>query len=319
MTTQSGNAGFFRRLIAGVIDFTILLTTSIVIGLAVNSYFDWRIAEEVRQLEKLSMQDINKRYVEVYQLPEEQFHNRSQPNILKDKYFGLESDRKSDRITIKPEQFIPDTSIIIWRSIPRTEYKLAFPKYTNQQTIEQETETFSEQYGQLLHAGNPIDRFRNAFPEFGHVENRKLADTLWRSFFSMDASFLSSDGPIDLLELNFYESTQFDFLFGTYTGKIDKEGYGFYLAILICTYIIAYLALCVSSKFSSTFGKMALGIKVLNSDGSKLTLGKSIAYTICFLLFSIATFFTAFLPVLFNKNRQALHDRVCKVTLVCNP
>lgn len=315
MTTQSGNAGFFRRLIAGVIDFTILLTTSIVIGLAVNSYFDWRIAEEVKQLEKLSVEDINKRYVEVYHLPEEQFHNRSQPDILKDKYFGLES----HRITNELEPFFPDVSETIWVSISHTKYQLAFPKNTDHQTIERETARFFKQYGQLLHAGNPIDRFRIAFPEFGHVDNLKLSNTLWLSFFNSGVlSFDDIFNPIDLLKTT-YGSREFQDAFGTEAGEIDRKSYGFYLTALICAYIIAYLTLGVSSKFSSTFGKMALGIKVLNSDGSKLTLGKSIAYTICFLLFSIATFFTAFLPVLFNKNRQALHDRVCKVTLVCNP
>ncbi len=165
-----------------------------------------------------------------------------------------------------------------------------------------EQEKFLQQYGAFIYAGNPIDRFRKAFPEFWHVPDYKLAESIWHSFFT-----------------NYEEIHRFNSVFGTYNGAIKAKDYGFYVTMLIIMYIVSYFALSISSNFSTTLGKMALGIKVLNNDGSKLQLGKGIGYTVCFLLFSIGTFFTTFLPVLFNKNRQALHDHVCKVMLVCNP
>jgi uncharacterized RDD family membrane protein YckC len=88
--------------------------------------------------------------------------------------------------------------------------------------------------------------------------------------------------------------------------------------VILFIFVMLYFSLLQSFK-SASLGKMAFGITVLNENGTRISFGKSIYYTLCGLLFAIGTFFTAFLPVLFNKNKQALHDRVCKVVLVCNP
>lgn len=180
MTMSQNYAGFFRRFVAGVIDFTILLTTSIAIGWAANSYFDGRIAGQVARLEKLSGQDINKRYAETYNLPEEQFQKRKHPIILIKYFYGLEDNRINNRLTGSTNEFdFFDDAKVTERTIPGTEYKLAFPKDTDQQTMEGEQEKFLQQYGKLINAGNPIDRFRKAFPEFNHVRDSQLAETLY--------------------------------------------------------------------------------------------------------------------------------------------
>ena len=369
MTLESQNyVGFFRRLIAGVIDFTILLTTSVVIGIIANACIDRIIAHEEDQLTKLTRQAINQRYAEVFDIPEMPDDTTI---ILADDFLGLESERlitsngktlreKADALAVQFPKFdiagarkagYKNSEIITYleglsspdaaekmgpwnkyaqdkngrkvqdsdfynntfldrlfsketirHPIPNSDITLMFPKDSDSQTIEVETQKFLEQYRKLVDAGNPIDRFRIAFPEFKHIPNYKLGDTIWHTFFP-----------------GYKESYEFNKQFKTYDGSIKAADYSAYITIVIVLYIIAYFTVSLNSKFSATFGKMALGIKALNSDNSKLTLGRSFAYTVCFLLFSIGTFFTTFLPVLFNKNRQALHDRVCKVMLVYNP
>lgn len=301
-TVQVNYPSFLRRLIAGVIDFTILLTTSIVIGIAANAVFDVIIAREVAQLETLTTADVNKRYAEFYRLPKEQIQKLSYAFILNSLNYGLESDRINDKFSGSDNEFdIFDNNKAVQITLPSSDFKLAFPKYLAPQIMSQEKDKFLQQYGKLVYAGNPIDRFRKAFPEFKHVSDSQLAETIRHSFFT-----------------GYKESYEFNQVFGTYSGKIYAQDYSPYITILIFAYIIAYFSLSVSSKFSATFGKIALGIRVLQPNGSKLTLTKGIGYTTCFLLFSVGTFFTTFLPVVFNRNRQALHDRVCKVMLVCS-
>lgn len=301
-TVQVNYPSFLRRLIAGVIDFTILLTTSMAIGWVANSYFDGLIEKQTSQLEALSGAEINIRYAKVYDLPREQIQKLDYPIILSTLFYGLEGDRINGKLTGGSNEFdIFDNSKAVQDSVPNSEFKLAFPKDTDVHTIKNEREKFSQQYGKFIKTGNAIDRFRKAFPEFNHIRDSVLAEKIWHSFFP-----------------GYKESYEFDKQFGTYYGKVNTADYSLYVTILIIAYIIGYFSLSISSKFSATLGKIAVGIKILGSDGSKLQLGKSVSYTVCFILFSIGTFFTTFLPVLFNRNRQALHDRVCKVMLVCS-
>lgn len=358
---QKSFVGFFRRLIAGVIDFTILLTTSIVIGICVNAYYDNLVTHEQEQLLKLTKQEVNQRYAKIFDIPE---MPDNYTYILADDFLGLESEReisangkdlreKADKLAKQYPKFDiekarqagyknseiikyledlknPDAAdkmgpwdkykniedsdsynnIFLDRifsketlryEIPNTSITLMFPKDTDSQTVKKETQKFLKQYRKFADVRTPIDRFRIAFPEFKHIPNYKLEDDVWHTFFP-----------------GYKESYEFSKAFKTYDGDIDTDNFSTLLFLIIAFYIFGYLMLSISA-FSATFGKMALGIKVLNPDDSKLSLGKSAVYTVCFMLFSIGTFFTTFLPVLFNKNRQALHDRVCKVILVYNP
>jgi uncharacterized RDD family membrane protein YckC len=73
---------------------------------------------------------------------------------------------------------------------------------------------------------------------------------------------------------------------------------------------IAYSAYFLSSKRQATIGKILLGIYVVKSDGSKLTLSRSIARAGATLLTS-ATLGLGFIIVIFTKEKIALHDFIC--------
>ncbi len=73
---------------------------------------------------------------------------------------------------------------------------------------------------------------------------------------------------------------------------------------------IAYLGYFLSSKKQATFGKRLMGIYVGNRDGSRLTPLKSLGRALSSLLTS-ATLGIGFLPVIFTKEKTALHDLIC--------
>ncbi len=86
---------------------------------------------------------------------------------------------------------------------------------------------------------------------------------------------------------------------------------GQFLDFLSYVLTIAYVGYFLTSKKQATIGKRLLGIYVGNCDGSKLTITKSFFRAIASLLTS-ATLGMGFLPVIFTKEKTALHDLICK-------
>lgn len=80
--------------------------------------------------------------------------------------------------------------------------------------------------------------------------------------------------------------------------------------------IIAYEVLMISSAKQGTIGKIAMKIKVVKEDGSKLSTTDAIIRTIVKSLIS-GICLIGFLITLFNKKEQSLHDLAGK-TLVVN-
>lgn len=78
------------------------------------------------------------------------------------------------------------------------------------------------------------------------------------------------------------------------------------------TYVIsiAYVTYFLSNKKQATFGKRIMGIYVGNCDGSKLSPAKAIARTFIGLL-TATTLGIGYLPIIFTKEKTALHDLVC--------
>ncbi len=67
--------------------------------------------------------------------------------------------------------------------------------------------------------------------------------------------------------------------------------------------------------YGQTFGKMALGIRVLNDDGSPISFGTSflrwLGYFLCDLTLDIG-----YLWVAFDARKQGLHDKLCRTIVV---
>ncbi|HEY0742805.1 MAG TPA: RDD family protein [Chryseosolibacter sp.] len=77
---------------------------------------------------------------------------------------------------------------------------------------------------------------------------------------------------------------------------------------------LLYFALMESSKSQATLGKMALGIKVTDMDGNRLSFGKAFLRSIGKLV-SSAIMYIGYLLAAFTEKKQALHDLIAS-TLV---
>lgn len=76
-----------------------------------------------------------------------------------------------------------------------------------------------------------------------------------------------------------------------------------------------YYSLMESCSHQATVGKMALGIKVTDLDGRRLSPSKALLRWICAAL-SYVTFYIGFLMAAFTERKQALHDIVAGTRVV---
>ena len=83
----------------------------------------------------------------------------------------------------------------------------------------------------------------------------------------------------------------------TSTGTLD------FLALLI------YLIVMEGSRYQASFGKMALGLKVVDTEGNRLTFLRAAGRNVSKLL-SFLTFFIGFMMAGWTNRKQALHDKV---------
>jgi uncharacterized RDD family membrane protein YckC len=82
-------------------------------------------------------------------------------------------------------------------------------------------------------------------------------------------------------------------------------------------FVVAWLyeALMTSSKYQATIGKMACGLKVITTDGKKLSFANSTGrYFAKFL--SAIILFIGYLMVIWDPKKQALHDKLAKTYVV---
>jgi uncharacterized RDD family membrane protein YckC len=86
--------------------------------------------------------------------------------------------------------------------------------------------------------------------------------------------------------------------------------------LLILVIGILYFTLCESSAWQGTVGKLALGIRVTDLDGNRISFPKALGrYFAKFL--SAIIFAIGFLMVAWTQRKQGLHDLICG-TLVLN-
>ena len=64
-----------------------------------------------------------------------------------------------------------------------------------------------------------------------------------------------------------------------------------------------------------TFGKSIMGIKVVDENGNRLTLKKSISRNVCKLL-SYGVLLLVFIWILFDDKKQGWHDKINKTFVV---
>jgi uncharacterized RDD family membrane protein YckC len=92
----------------------------------------------------------------------------------------------------------------------------------------------------------------------------------------------------------------------------EYAGENFWRIVLIyslakLSVIVAYFAGLESSRWQATFGKKIFGLRVGDSEGKRISLGKAIFRT-CAKYFSGQILLIGYLMAFFTKNKQALHD-----------
>jgi uncharacterized RDD family membrane protein YckC len=69
------------------------------------------------------------------------------------------------------------------------------------------------------------------------------------------------------------------------------------------------------SKYGATLGKMALGLRVIRSDGGSLTVGRAVGRTFADYL-SGMILYIGYIMAAFDDQKQALHDRICDTRVI---
>jgi uncharacterized RDD family membrane protein YckC len=67
--------------------------------------------------------------------------------------------------------------------------------------------------------------------------------------------------------------------------------------------------------FGATLGKMAVKIRIVNADGSKVSYAKALARSLAEML-SLLTLLIGYLMAGFDDEKRALHDRICGTRVI---
>lgn len=100
-----------------------------------------------------------------------------------------------------------------------------------------------------------------------------------------------------------------------YNGTLSKEGYNLFVILFLLTYWL-YFTLQESSDFQATIGKRAVKIKVVNSDGNKITFGQAAIRNFLRVIPIIG--FICVLPIGFSEKKQGFHDMAATTFVVPN-
>lgn len=85
--------------------------------------------------------------------------------------------------------------------------------------------------------------------------------------------------------------------------------------VLVLLVLWSYFAIMESSKFQATFGKMAVGLRVVDREGKKITFRRATARFWSKSLSAITVLIGWFIAG-FTKKKQALHDLVAGTCLI---
>ncbi|MFC9276627.1 RDD family protein [Bacillus spizizenii] len=89
-----------------------------------------------------------------------------------------------------------------------------------------------------------------------------------------------------------------------------------FLPTMLITLIISvlYYGLLTASKMQGTLGKKILGLKVVNEQGERITIGQGIGRYFAYILSGII-FYIGFIMIAFGE-KKGLHDIICKTRVV---
>lgn len=87
------------------------------------------------------------------------------------------------------------------------------------------------------------------------------------------------------------------------------------IILIIWAIQILYYAFMESSKYQASLGKMAMGIKVVDLNGDRITFGKAFLRSIGKII-SASVFYIGFLMAAFTEKKQGLHDMIASTLVV---
>jgi uncharacterized RDD family membrane protein YckC len=106
------------------------------------------------------------------------------------------------------------------------------------------------------------------------------------------------------------------FLIGIFLG-LAGLGDGAKIITQIISYFISFgYFILLTYKKEATWGKMALGLKVIPSDKEKLSLGQVIMREVVGKFISGLTLGIGYLMVAFTEKKEALHDKIAKTNVI---
>ena len=88
--------------------------------------------------------------------------------------------------------------------------------------------------------------------------------------------------------------------------------------ITSCLLVFAYNAFFLSSSWQATLGKRIVGVRVINTDGSRLSFLKALGRCTIGYAVSSIIFCVGFIMVGFTPKKTALHDKIFKTFVVYN-
>jgi uncharacterized RDD family membrane protein YckC len=70
------------------------------------------------------------------------------------------------------------------------------------------------------------------------------------------------------------------------------------------------------TKYGATLGKMAMGLKVVTSEGGRISFGRAAARYFCAGFLELFTLWIGDLIAFFDDQRRTLHDRICGTRVI---
>lgn len=98
---------------------------------------------------------------------------------------------------------------------------------------------------------------------------------------------------------------------------IAAGGFGLILVVLMIVAAWLYEAILTSSASGATWGKQAMGLRVLRGDGARLSFGRATArYFSKSLITPLLPLGIGYLLAAFTRRKQALHDFIADTVVV---
>ena len=98
-------------------------------------------------------------------------------------------------------------------------------------------------------------------------------------------------------------------------GGIGGDGGVFGAYTLAAIGWLLYYAAMESSSNQATVGKMALGIKVTDLEGNRISFGRALGRNLAKII-SVLIFYIGFIMAAFTAKKQALHDMIANTLVV---